>query len=1190
MNLGKFEIIEEVGHGGFGTVYRANDTTLERIVALKILHQQYLSDQKFIQSFKREARLMARVSHPNVVQIFEIGDLESQIYIAMQYFDSGNLDQKIQTGGPLPLRDAIRMLSQTARGLEAGHKIGLVHRDVKPANILYNRDGYIAISDFGVAKSIQQSSPETTNSFNQFAGTPYYIPPELWKSEGNPSPAADIYSLACVFYEALTGEILFEGDTYEHVLTRHVLEAPVFSNSFPESLADTLSVALAKNPSDRYQTMNDFLAAVRGALERQPRKSVQANMTPEQTDLVEGLPRPLAPGEITFDELVRRSQYKSAPQSSSPKPETFSQPGPAPKKPVVRTTQPEAQKTKPGPESKAEAPATVPVIRPPRVKKQRPEPIATENPAHEKLETEPKVGLPGIVAEKSKEAEEATSPKEIQKDHDSTLENWLSSEPGDVEPAPSETPAPDAAEDAPQVSEEEAVAEEADKEIAVDRKNSTPDEKNNTKAIEIPLVEAEIQTTVEEIFSEKSDETPGDAEQISLNETAPEIGQSQAAREAIIIPAQETPVQAEAAEEILPGIPMIEAALRPEAAGVMTSGESKLKNGLAPGTTSEKPRVERRTKPAQHKPTQTLESREDLLAHNPVTSKFDHSQNTETGSETKKKTQLIPLLAFGGVLLIALAVLIFSGQARGLLGGKPSSTPTEVLVVTEPPVVESPTITSTEALVVMETLAVMEPTIAQVRTPTSVPFFEGENLRIWADDQRAPILTELGAQFQAEYNVEVIVENISGIRDQFLLAAPAGEGPDIIIIAHDQLPALITSGMVAELDLGAKAAEFEPESLQAFSSEGKLFGLPYARENLGFFYNADLVKVVPTTWQGVYDLSKTLIDNRKVQYGMVLGGSSYDAYPWMTSQGGYIFGQDADGDYVPSDLGVGSAGMIKFGMMAQQWKNERILSDNLDNSTARSMFLNGEVAFFMTGPWDINNLKTSGLNFGIAKFPDGGYPFLHVQGFAINALSENILLAQAFLTEMVATEDAMLALYNADPRVPTYLPAAAKIDDPYLRAIAEAGEDAKPMPAIPEMGAVWFDWGNALGYIFNGEMTPEQAYTFAQDSIVAAIGTNTTGMVNVPGSYQSLVGCASDWMPNCAQTALTLSDDGKYTGTFTIPAGFYECKVALDGYWNTNYGVDGIADGDNITFTVPTYGKVTFIYDPNTHLLNIQLP
>ena len=521
-------------------------------------------------------------------------------------------------------------------------------------------------------------------------------------------------------------------------------------------------------------------------------------------------------------------------------------------------------------------------------------------------------------------------------------------------------------------------------------------------------------------------------------------------------------------------------------------------------------------------------------------------------------------------LLIAIALI-----ATLILGacGTPAETP---VVEPEPPVVEEPT----------EEPVVEEPT----EEPTVEVVEPAATLRIWADEQRAPVLSELGALFLAEYNVEVVVENISGIRDQFLVAAPAGEGPDIIVLAHDQLPALTESGLIAELDLGAKAAEFDPESLKAFSYEGKLFGMPYARENLGFFYNADLVEEVPTTWQGVYDLSRELIDAGEIQYGIVLAGTSYDAYPWMTSQGGYVFGLDENGDYNPEDVGVGSEGMIKFGEMALQWKEDGILSDNLDNTTAKSMFLNGDVAFFMNGPWEINNLKESGLNFGIAKFPDGGYPFMGVQGFAVNAMSENILLAQAFLTEFVATEDAMMALYEADPRAIAYTPAAEKIDDPYLQGIAEAGENAVAMPAIPEMGKVWGDWGNALTFVFDGSKTPEEAYTFAQEAIVAAIGLDTTGMINLPGSWQSAAGFACEWDPKCPDTVMTLGDDGLYTATFAIPAGDYEIKVAHDGGWDTNYGVDGVAGGDNILFTVPADGDVTFTYDPETHLLDIVLP
>ena len=519
---------------------------------------------------------------------------------------------------------------------------------------------------------------------------------------------------------------------------------------------------------------------------------------------------------------------------------------------------------------------------------------------------------------------------------------------------------------------------------------------------------------------------------------------------------------------------------------------------------------------------------------------------------------------------ILLAVILIASFVLGACA--PEATPE--------PETQEPVVEETEEPVEEpeETEEVVEPT-EEVVEPSAT-------IRIWADEQRAPVLSELAADFFAEYGVELVVENISGIRDQFSVAAPAGEGPDIIILAHDQAAALVASGLVAPIDLGPKAEEFVQEALDAFSYEGELYGMPYATENLGFFYNTDYVEEPPTTWDEVYAISEQLIVDETVQYGMVLAGTSYDAYPWMTSQGGYIFGTDENGDYDPTDVGVGSEGMIQFGEMALQWVEDGILSDNTDNTTAKSMFLNGDVAFLMNGPWELNNLREAGTPYGIAAFPDGGQPFMGVQGFMINAFSDNILLAQAFLTEYVATEETMLKFVEADPRVPAHIPALEKLDDPDLIGIAEAGANAQPMPAIPEMGKVWGDWGNALTFVLNGEKTPEEAYTFAQDAIVASISSDTTGMINLPGSWQSTVSDC-EWDPACADTAMELGDDGLYYATFTIPAGDYEIKVAHDGGWDTNYGVDGVSGGDNITFSLEEEGEVQFIYDPETHLLEI---
>lgn len=308
MKLGKFEILEEIGRGGFGIVYKAKDLSLDRLVALKVLLPEHLGNTDLIEAFKREARHMAKISHPNVIQIYEVGEVENQIFIAMQYCVGGSLEKKIKDSVNLRLQDAIRMLYQVAHGLDAGHKIGLIHRDIKPSNILFNATGEAVIGDFGISKAVMSTDQTAGHTFNQFSGTPFYVPPELWQGKDLPTPAADIYSLACVFYEVLTGEVLFAGDTFVHVLSRHMLEAPIFSDKLPRQLVDVITVALAKKPEDRFQTMSDFLTAVRRSfvgLSRTDTETAAANVSPAFES--ENGEKPTSE-DISFTQIVRRSQ------------------------------------------------------------------------------------------------------------------------------------------------------------------------------------------------------------------------------------------------------------------------------------------------------------------------------------------------------------------------------------------------------------------------------------------------------------------------------------------------------------------------------------------------------------------------------------------------------------------------------------------------------------------------------------------------------------------------------------------------------------------------------------------------------------------------------------------------------------------------------------------------------------------
>jgi arabinogalactan oligomer/maltooligosaccharide transport system substrate-binding protein len=491
---------------------------------------------------------------------------------------------------------------------------------------------------------------------------------------------------------------------------------------------------------------------------------------------------------------------------------------------------------------------------------------------------------------------------------------------------------------------------------------------------------------------------------------------------------------------------------------------------------------------------------------------------------------------------------------------------------------------------------VEEATEAPAEEPTTEASVEpAATLRIWADDTRTPILQGLAAEFLEEYNVELIVEDlgvVQDIRSQAIIAIPAGEGPDIFVGVHDWLGALVDSGLVAPIDLGGKASEFVESNLDAFTyTDGQLYGLPYASENLGFFYNTELVPEPPTTWDEVLEIGRTLQAEGKAQYAIAIAGDSlYNAFPIQTAFGGYVFGTDENGAWNPNDVGLDGEGEIAAVTWMTEAANEGLMPNTFDYETAHSLFETGQIPFLMTGPWAIDRIRSSGVPYAVAPFfPDEGAPFLGVQGFMVNAFSENALLAQTFLTEFVATEETMQLLYETGLRPSSFKSVLATTDDPDLKAMGEAGANAVPMPNIPEMGSVWSAANNGIALAVQGQQTPEEAMTEAANQIRDLIRGALAGMVNLPGSYQDKAGCGAAWDPACNATSMTQGEDGKYTLTVSLPAGDYEFKVALNGDWGINYGSDGAQDGPNYTLSLPSDGTVTFVYDPETQLVEFTI-
>jgi maltose/maltodextrin transport system substrate-binding protein/arabinogalactan oligomer/maltooligosaccharide transport system substrate-binding protein len=544
-------------------------------------------------------------------------------------------------------------------------------------------------------------------------------------------------------------------------------------------------------------------------------------------------------------------------------------------------------------------------------------------------------------------------------------------------------------------------------------------------------------------------------------------------------------------------------------------------------------------------------------------------------------------------ILTFLAVLLIGSLILGACS--PAAEPTEEVVEPTEEVVE-PTEEMAEPTeeVVEPTEEMAEPTVE----PTEEAVAPDATIRIWADDTRAAVLVPLADEFLAAYNVELVVEEVSGIRDQFIIAAPAGEGPDIIIGAHDWIGSLIASGLLAPIDLGAKAADFTELSLAGFTySDGQLYGMPYATENLGFFYNTEYVTEVPTTWQGVMELGQELMDAGTISYVMALAGTpTYDALPVQTAFGGYIFGLNEDGSWNPTDIGLNSEGEIAAMTFLREQIELGRIPDSFDWDTGHTLFETGETAFLMAGPWALDRIRASGVPYAVTSFPAAteggapGSPFLGVQGFMVNAFSENVLLAQAFLTEFVATEDVMLQLYEAGLRPPAFIPALEQVADPDLAAMDVAGANATLMPYIPEMGSVWGAWGSGVQLALTGELPVADAMNDAVAQIQDLIQGALAGMVNIPGSWQVVgAACGSDWDPACPTSALTDNGDGTWSGTFTIPAGEYEYKVALDGSWAVNYGSDGLQDGPNYALSLAADSTVTFTYDSATQLVTVTI-
>ncbi len=284
---GRYEVQAVVGTGGMAVVYRAWDRQSSRMVAIKVLRPEFEQDQEFVRRFSREAEAAAKMSHENIVNLLDVGKEDNLRYIVMEYIDGKTLKDLIRQQGRIPADQAVRMAIRTLAAVDHAHKNGIVHRDIKPQNILVDQKGTVKVADFGIARLKTAQTTRIDDKQNSALGSVHYFSPEQASGEVA-DEKSDLYSMGVVLYEMLTGEVPFDGDTAVSVALKHVSEEPrsmrSLNGSISRGLDEVVGRALSKDADKRYQTAAEFAGDLRKALTRPKGGFVTYPLTKEEQE------------------------------------------------------------------------------------------------------------------------------------------------------------------------------------------------------------------------------------------------------------------------------------------------------------------------------------------------------------------------------------------------------------------------------------------------------------------------------------------------------------------------------------------------------------------------------------------------------------------------------------------------------------------------------------------------------------------------------------------------------------------------------------------------------------------------------------------------------------------------------------------------------------------------------------------
>ena len=346
------------------------------------------------------------------------------------------------------------------------------------------------------------------------------------------------------------------------------------------------------------------------------------------------------------------------------------------------------------------------------------------------------------------------------------------------------------------------------------------------------------------------------------------------------------------------------------------------------------------------------------------------------------------------------------------------------------------------------------------------------SLTVWADDTRYSQIQELAKDFTAatKVDVQVVQKSETNMDQEFISQVPTGNGPDVIVMAHDKLGQMVKNGVVSPVDLGEAKSKFSEAAVQGVTYDGKTYGVPYAVESVALVRNNKLTTDTPKTFDEMIASGKKAGSEYPFVVQMSTDGDPYHLYAFESSFGNEVFKQSADGSYT-SDLTLGGEGASEFTQWLKAQGAAKTLNPNITSDIAKDVFLKGNAAYMVTGPWNVTAAKAAGLDVSVLPIPSAGgkeaKPFVGVQMFYQSSKTKNQVLVSKFF-QYLETKEAQSKLQELGGRVPAMTEVANSLSDENLKQFASIAGNGLPMPAIPAMGSVWDYWGKTEVAIVNG--------------------------------------------------------------------------------------------------------------------------